>query len=140
MTNKSKQVSIKDWLTSFTLTLIYVLVLDIIWIVTTAAPLYGARYGSLLDLKIPPAVGFYSLFAIGLHHFTILGVRVLTRQVIYDAGLFGLCVYGGYALTVLAVFNFYETSVACLEMLWGMSISIMVAAAVIKTKNAINNQ
>ncbi len=140
MTNKSKQVRIKDWLTSFTLTLIYVLVLDIIWIITTAGPLYGDRYGSLLDLKIPPALGFYSLFAIGLHHFSILGAKKLSRQVIFDAGLFGLCVYGGYALTVLAVFNFYELSVACIEMLWGISISIMVATAVIKTQNIIRNK
>lgn len=118
----------------------YVLLLDIIWIVWVAGPIYGHRYASLLDLKIPPAVVFYTLFAVGLHHFSIARSTRLSLEVIFDAGLFGLCVYGGYALTVLAVFNFYETSVACLEMLWGMSISIMVATAVIKTQNIINNQ
>lgn len=116
------------------LTLFYALIADLFWITLVAGPLYHSAFPSIIEIKLVPAALFYLLFSSGLYYFAVIPcIDKMTLEGIVRAGFFGLNVYGGYALTVLAVFNFFTPIMACLEMLWGMVISIVVTTATIKT-------
>ena len=120
------------------LTLFYALIADLFWITLVAGPLYHSVFPSIIEIKLIPAALFYLLFSSGLCYFAVIpSIDKMTLGGIVRAGFFGLNVYGGYALTVLAVFHFFTPIMACLEMLWGMTISIVVTTATIKTLSLI---
>ena len=110
--------------------LIYALIADMLWITQVVGPLYQKAFPNLIELKLAPAVFFYLLFTAGLTMLAIIPSRQYAwPKAISLAILFGLSVYGGYALTLLAVFKFFTWRLAALEMLWGAGLSIFVTLA-----------
>ena len=111
------------------LLMVYVamLFLDAIWIVFVAGPLYHANFPELIALKMSPAFVFYILFGGGLFYFALFkNPNQSLGYCLFDASLFGVCVYGGYAFTLLSVFNFWRLDLALLELFWGGLLSFLV--------------
>lgn len=116
----------------FLLLAITMLILDIIWIVFVVGPVYQSVFNKMVQLSIAPAVAFYVLFNLGLYYFVLLKNQPLaTVRIRLEAALFGVCIYGGYALTLLAVFAFYLPEVALLEIFWGPVVSFLSVQVVL---------
>ena len=116
-------------LLKFIVLLVSLLIFDVMWIFYIVGPIYQEAYGNMMGLRIIPAVLFYILFAVGLYYFAIFkNFEKETLTKLQDAILFGVCVYGGYALTVLAVFEFYHTKMALLEIIWGALVSVLTVS------------
>lgn len=135
-----KKTSVTEYgtLQRFLWLLVVMLVIDILWISYVMGPLYQYKYASMLEIKLLPAAGFYLVFASGVFYFALANPTTKCQRR-KDAFLFGFSVYSGYALTLLAVFSFYESQLAFLEMIWGgllASISvILVDLITLKNKN-----
>lgn len=111
---------------------ITMLVLDIIWITVVVGPIYHDAFKAMVRLRLLPAIAFYVLFNLGLYYFAFVKNEKATPNLMkMDAIFFGLCVYGGYALTLLAVFAFYLVEIALLEMFWGGLVSFLAVQSVI---------
>ena len=129
-----KNNCIKTFGTYYVIALVYALMADLFWISLVAGPMYHNLFPKLIDIKLLPATLFYLLFTAGLVIFTILPNRKSsTIKTIATSAFFGVNVYGGYALTVLAVFNFFTPTMAILEILWGALIAMFVSTASINT-------
>jgi uncharacterized membrane protein len=125
---------VKTGVIYYAIALVYALIADVFWISIVAGPMYHTTFPTLIELKLFPAALFYLLFTAGLVIFTILPNRHSSLlKTVSSSAFFGLNVYGGYALTLLAVFNFFTPIMAMLEMLWGMTIAVFVATATINT-------
>lgn len=131
---KGKIRCLKTMMTYYAIALVYALIADLFWISIVAGPMYHATFPTLIELKLLPAALFYLLFTAGLVIYTIIPNRESSLlKTIFTSAFFGLNVYGGYAFTLLAVFNFFTPTMAMLEMIWGMSIAIFVTTATINT-------
>jgi uncharacterized membrane protein len=108
---------VKTGVIYYAIALVYALIADVFWISIVAGPMYHTTFPTLIELKLFPAALFYSSLL----------------KTVSSSAFFGLNVYGGYALTLLAVFNFFTPIMAMLEMLWGMTIAVFVATATINT-------
>lgn len=118
------------WVILFAFQCLIMLVLDLVWITFVAGPTYQFYFAHLLDLKLMPALGFYLLFGVGLFYFSLVkNVGQSLNRCIVDAAFFGANVYGGYALTLLAVFSFWRLDLAMLEIFWGALMSSIVVLA-----------
>jgi uncharacterized membrane protein len=108
------------------------LVLDILWISLVVGPVYDEAFNAMVRLRLAPAGAFYLLFNFGLYYFAFMkNTSASARLIRMDAAFFGLCVYGGYALTLLAVFSFYLVEIALLEIFWGALVSLLAAQSVL---------
>ncbi|MGK3649733.1 DUF2177 family protein [Pseudarthrobacter enclensis] len=114
---------VKNWLTAYAVAAVIFAVLDAVWILGVANPLYRSTIGGLLAEKtnFVAAVLFYVIFVAGMVHF---GVRpnstdLTLRQRIAGAALFGFFTYATWALTGLAVLRDFPALVAVTDILWG---------------------
>jgi uncharacterized membrane protein len=114
---------VKNWLTAYAVAAVIFAVLDAVWILGVANPLYRSTIGDLLAEKtnFMAAVLFYVIFVAGMVHF---GVRpqhpeATLRQRIAGAALFGFFTYATWALTGLAVLRDFPAIVALTDVLWG---------------------
>ncbi|MFE8887705.1 DUF2177 family protein [Pseudarthrobacter enclensis] len=114
---------VKNWLTAYAVAAVIFAVLDAVWILGVANPLYRSTIGDLLAEKtnFVAAVLFYVIFVAGMVHF---GVRpqhpeATLRQRIAGAALFGFFTYATWALTGLAVLRDFPALVAVTDILWG---------------------
>lgn len=114
---------VKNWLTTYAVAAVIFAVLDAVWILGVANPLYRSTIGDLLAEKtnFVAAVLFYVIFVAGMVHF---GVRpqhpeATLRQRIAGAALFGFFTYATWALTGLAVLRDFPAIVALTDVLWG---------------------
>ena len=131
---KNTMTCVKTGVIYYAIALVYALIADVFWISIVAGPMYHTTFPTLIELKLFPAALFYLLFTAGLVIFAIIPNRQSSSlRTIASSAFFGLNVYGGYALTLLAVFNFFTLTMAMLEMLWGMTIAVFVATATINT-------
>ena len=131
---KNVMTCVKTGVIYYAIALVYALIADVFWISIVAGPMYHTTFPTLIELKLFPAALFYLLFTAGLVIFAIIPNRQSSSlRTIATSAFFGLNVYGGYALTLLAVFNFFTLTMAMLEMLWGMTIAVFVATATINT-------
>ena len=131
---KNTMTCVKTGVIYYAIALVYALIADVFWISIVAGPMYHTTFPTLIELKLFPAALFYLLFTAGLVIFAIIPNRQSSSlRTIATSAFFGLNVYGGYALTLLAVFNFFTLTMAMLEMLWGMTIAVFVATATINT-------
>jgi uncharacterized membrane protein len=110
-------------LTAYAVAAVIFAVLDAVWILGVANPLYRSTIGDLLAEKtnFMAAVLFYVIFVAGMVHF---GVRpqhpeATLRQRIAGAALFGFFTYATWALTGLAVLRDFPAIVALTDVLWG---------------------
>ena len=101
--------------------------------------MYKQEVGSLMELKIPPALIFYVVFLLGLIFFVINPNQSNTLLNVFLIGaFFGLVTYGTYDLTVYASMNIFSLKLVIADILWGMFLSGAVAALTVFTINKIN--
>jgi len=118
-------------------TFVAFLLMDAIWLTTTVPRFYRPRMaGLLLDKPNFGAAGlFYILYGVGVVVFVVLpAVQQGSRMQALGAGAFlGLVAYATYDLTNLATMRGFPTSVAVVDVIWGMvatGIASVVATAV----------
>ena len=124
---------------TFFIALIFFFIIDVFWIYFVATPMYKQEVGSLMELKVPPALIFYVIFLLGLIFFVINPNQGNTLLNIFLIGaFFGLVTYGTYDLTVYASMNIFSLKLVIADILWGMFLSGTVATLTVFTINKIN--
>ena len=124
---------------TFFIALLFFFIIDVFWIYFVATPMYKQEVGSLMELKVPPALIFYVVFLLGLIFFVINPNQSNTLLNVFLIGaFFGLVTYGTYDLTVYASMNIFSLKLVIADILWGMFLSGAVAALTVFTINNIN--
>ena len=124
---------------TFFIALLFFFIIDVFWIYFVATPMYKQEVGSLMELKVPPALIFYVVFLLGLIFFVINPNQNNTLLNVFLIGaFFGLVTYGTYDLTVYASMNIFSLKLVIADILWGMFLSGAVAALTVFTINRIN--
>ena len=124
---------------TFFIALIFFFIIDVFWIYFVATPMYKQEVGSLMELKVPPALIFYVIFLLGLIFFVINPNQGNTLLNVFLIGaFFGLVTYGTYDLTVYASMNIFSLKLVIADILWGMFLSGTVAALTVFTINKVN--
>ena len=124
---------------TFFIALLFFFIIDVFWIYFVATPMYKQEAGSLMELKVPPALIFYIVFLLGLIFFVINPNQSNTLFNVFLIGaFFGLVTYGTYDLTVYASMNIFSLKLVIADILWGMFLSGAVAALTVFTINKIN--
>ena len=124
---------------TFFIALLFFFIIDVFWIYFVATPMYKHEVGSLIELKVPPALIFYVVFLLGLIFFVINPNQSNTLFNVFLIGaFFGLVTYGTYDLTVYASMNIFSLKLVIADILWGMFLSGSVAALTVFTINKIN--
>ena len=124
---------------TFFIALLFFFIVDVFWIYFVATPMYKQEIGSLMELKVPPALIFYIVFLLGLIFFVINPNQSNTLLNVFLIGaFFGLVTYGTYDLTVYASMNIFSLKLVIADILWGMFLSGAVAALTVFTINKIN--
>ena len=121
------------------ISLLFFFIIDVFWIYFVATPMYKQEVGSLMELKVAPALIFYVVFLLGLIFFVINHTLSNTVLNVFLIGtFFGLVTYGTYDLTVYASMNIFSLKLVIADILWGMFLSGAVAALTVFTINKIN--
>jgi uncharacterized membrane protein len=124
---------------TFFIALLFFFIIDVFWIYFVATPMYKQEVGSLMELKVPPALIFYVVFLLGLIFFVINPNQNNTLLNVFLIGaFFGLVTYGTYDLTVYASMNIFSLKLVIADILWGMFLSGAVSALTVFTINKIN--
>ena len=124
---------------TFFIALLFFFIIDVFWIYFVATPMYKQEVGSLMELKVPPALIFCVVFLLGLIFFVINPNQSNTLFNVFLIGaFFGLVTYGTYDLTIYASMNIFSLKLVIADILWGMFLSGSVAALTVFTINRIN--
>ena len=123
------------WLTAYGIAAVVFAVVDVFWLGVVAQPLYNAQLGHLLadEFNLGAAAAFYLLYLVGLVHFAIRPLeppRPL-RRTLLDAGLYGFFTYMTWDLTSMAVFRDFPLVVVLVDVTWGTSVCILIAAVTV---------
>lgn len=118
---------------AYTGTAITMVVLDMLWLGVIAKPHYQHGIGHLMaeSPRVPVAVLFYAIFAVGIVAF---GVSPQTNGAPWGitlgmAALFGFLAYATYDLTNLATLRNWPLGLSLIDMAWGTAVSVASAAA-----------
>lgn len=108
------------------------MIIDLIWLGVIAAPFYRNQIGFLMAKKVNwgAAVLFYLIFIAGMVIFVIdpaLQAQSFTSALVMGA-LFGLVTYATYDLTNLATLEGWPLTLVIVDLLWGMSLSVLVSS------------
>ena len=116
-------------------------VVDLLWIVTVALPLYNRELGSSLAASpnVIVAGTFYLAYVAGIVHFA---VRPNDRdsslaQRLGTAALFGGITYSTWALTALAILEGFSLVVAVTDIAWGMVVCTVVTFIAVQALSAV---
>ncbi len=110
-------------------------VLDAIWLGGVARRYYRETLGRLIAFEVRwlPAFAFYLLHTAGLILFVLMPEAAAPGDGIWPllvrGGCFGLFTYGTYDLTNMATIRGWPLRLTLLDMLWGMVVSSLSAAA-----------
>jgi len=121
-------------------TLFYFLIIDTIGIQTFVVKLYDKNLPSNLkiNLDITSAILFYLIFVFGLVYFVILPLKNMNlSNVILPSMIYGLVTYSTYALTVKAVFNVFNWEIVISDIIWGMTLCLIVSILTLLTVSKI---
>jgi uncharacterized membrane protein len=121
-------------------TLFYFLIIDTIGIHTFVVKLYDKNLPSNLkiNLDITSAILFYLIFVFGLVYFVILPLKNMNlSNVILPSMIYGLVTYSTYALTVKAVFNVFNWEIVISDIIWGMTLCLIVSILTLLTVSKI---
>lgn len=116
------------------------MVIDLIWIGVVAAPFYRKQIGFLMAKSVnwAAAILFYIIFIAGMVIFVIY--PALTNQSFSSAlimgALYGLVTYATYDLTNLATLEGWPMPMVIVDMLWGISLSVLVSSITYVLMNA----
>lgn len=120
----------KFYLKLYGIALAAFLVIDLFWIGFFANGFYRDRLGHLLAEapNLAAAIVFYLMFIAGLVFFAVVPGLKKSNALpgLFNAAVFGIVTYGTYDLTSLALIRDWPVSVTIVDMVWGMSVSVMV--------------
>ncbi len=112
--------------------LVAFLIIDGAWLGLMWPTFYRSRIGSVMaaDPVWVAAAVFYLLFVAGLLVFVVVPSLPAgpLRPALARAALFGLVAYGTYDLTNLATVEDWPLSVTAVDMVWGATLSVLVAS------------
>lgn len=118
------------YLAPYAATLVVMLVIDLLWIGVIAKPLYQQGIGHLMaeQPRLPVAVAFYLVYALGLTVFAVASGSVTDWKgaALYGA-MFGFFAYATYDLTNLATLRNWPLGLALIDMAWGTAVSAVCA-------------
>ena len=121
-----------QYLPAYIATIIFMFIIDLIWLGQLAQPLYQAGIGHLMatEPKLGFAALFYLVFVFGLFWFAVrpsIATKGVKNAFITGA-LFGFFVYASYDLTNLALLKDWPLKLSIIDMTWGTSLSGVCAA------------
>ena len=115
------------WLITYVSMLIFMLVVDIIWLSVIAKPIYQQGIGHLMAAKpnLIFAALFYLVYVFGLLRFAIKPNRAWAgvKQTFFAGASVGLLVYASYDLTNLALLKDWPLGLSLLDIAWGTLLS-----------------
>lgn len=107
--------------------------LDTLWLLSYMGNQYAAMIPRIqqspMNVNIVFACFAYVLMILGLYVFIIpsLHSKSTWKDCLYYGGLFGLVMYGVYDCTAGAVLTEWDTSVAIVDIMWGMIVYTLAA-------------
>ncbi len=117
----------------YSATLVAFFAVDMLWLGLVARTFYRKHLGFLLATTTNwgAAVLFYLLFILGLVFFVVVpGLKEGSlKATLLRAALFGLITYATYDLTNLATVKDWPVLVTVVDMLWGVTLSVIVSLA-----------
>jgi uncharacterized membrane protein len=124
-------MNLRSWLGLYLVAAVVFVVVDLVWLVLVADPLYDALLGELLaeQPNAWAAVLFYTLFVAGLVHFVVtrsLAERSV-RRALLDGAFFGLVTYATWDLTSLAVLDGFPAALVPVDLAWGAVLAATVS-------------
>ncbi len=117
---------------TYLLTIPVFFAIDMVWLVLIAKTFYNKQIGHLMSGTVnwPAALLFYFLFIAGIIIFAVLPAvdkGSLGRAALLGA-IFGLMTYATYDLTNLATLKNWPVLVTVIDLIWGMTLSTLVAS------------
>lgn len=108
--------------------------MDLLWLGVIAKGFYQRQIGHLMrpDVQWFPAVMFYLIYVAAIVVIVVIPAlekRSLSRAILFGA-FFGLAAYAAYDLTSLALIRDYPVTAALVDLLWGTTLSAVVAGSV----------
>ena len=120
------------FLPAYISTIIFMFLIDLIWLSQLAQPLYKTGIGHLMAAKpnLLFAALFYMLYVFGLVWFALMPNRHHRglKNTFAAAAIFGFCVYASYDLTNLALLKDWPLSLSIIDITWGTMLSGVSAA------------
>ena len=120
------------WLVTYVSMLVFMLVVDIIWLSVIAKPIYQQGIGHLMAAKpnLIFAALFYLVYVFGLLRFAIKPNRAWAgvKQTFFAGASVGLLVYASYDLTNLALLKDWPLGLSLLDIAWGTLLSGICAS------------
>lgn len=111
------------------------LVLDAVWLVVVAGPLYRSELGERIaeDPDLVAGAIFYVLYVAALTYFAVLpGLDAgSVRRAAANGAFLGLTAYGTWALTNRAVLTDWPAALVPVDILWGAALSAVTAAVTV---------
>jgi len=119
---------------AYLITALLMLILDAVWL-TLNKPMYNKLVmgiqNSPLRVNLIPAVISYILMYVGMVLLVLPTIKASKdasfTNVFRIAGIFGLCVYGIFNATNMAILKNYSAYVALMDTLWGTLLYTFVA-------------
>ena len=108
-------------------------VLDGVWIAFVALPLFQANLGAILSPSpnLAAVAAFYPIYAGAIHWLAVRPALAAggIRTAIANAAVLGLAAYATFDLTGLAVIKGWTLGLAVIDIAWGITVSVLAAAA-----------
>jgi uncharacterized membrane protein len=107
---------------SYTLTLLFLLLLDAAWLGLVALPMFRGTLGQeILTFRATPGLLFYLLYAAGILVFVLpMSQAGGWPTTVAFGAFFGLVAYGTYDLTNYATLKPWTLALAATDIAWGM--------------------
>jgi len=126
---------VKAFLANFVMGLIIFMAIDVIWIYALAKPVYVEILGHYLHdnifsshLYLGSILGVYILLIIGLLVYVLPKSFSLSYTKTFWLGaLYGLIIYGVFALTNFSTLNIWSIKLVFVDMIWGAIICGLLA-------------
>jgi uncharacterized membrane protein len=127
----------KKLISAYFASMIFMFVLDLIWLSQLAKPIYTRGIGHLMasEPNLAYAALFYCVFVFGLMWYAVKpNMQTAGIKKTFLAGaLFGFFIYASYDLTNLALLKDWPLDMSLIDMTWGTFLSGASAAAGKKT-------
>jgi uncharacterized membrane protein len=118
---------------SYLASMIFMFVLDLIWLSQLAQPIYNRGIGHLMAAtpNLLYAVLFYFVFVFGLMWYAIKPNLQSSsiKSTFLSGALFGFFIYASYDLTNLALLKDWPLAMSLIDMTWGTLLSGASASA-----------
>ena len=122
-----KEIAMVKYLPAYITAIIFMFIVDLIWLSQIAQPLYQDGIGHLMAAtpKLAFAAIFYLVFVLGLMWFAVRpNAQIKSLKPTFIAGaLFGFFVYASYDLTNLALLKDWPLKLSIIDMTWGTLLS-----------------